>query len=151
MGPQELMGPDIFCLLLDTSYTEKENSMVLVASRVNAHTHVMAWVWQNGEPSLINKTVNCYWTDHLTRRARGRTLRCRRRKKMERSALHLSILKLVGPYELYNRFRVLRVVALQVAASRLSSVVTVACSLEEQADRLLVVKKREEIHVSVVM
>ena len=69
---------------------------------------------------------------------------------MERSALHLSILKLVGPYELYNRFRVLRVVALQVAASRLSSVVTFACSLEEQADRLLVVHKREEIHVSVV-
>ena len=40
------------------------------------------------------------------------------------------------------------VVALRVAALRLSSVVTFACSREEQADRLLVEKKdRKEAHV----
>ena len=48
-------------------------------------------------------------------------------------------------YELHNRFHVLRVVA-----SRLSSVVTFACSREEQADHLLVAQKQEEVHVSVV-
>ena len=42
-------------------------------------------------------------------------------------------------------------VALRVVALQLSSVVTFVCSREEQADRLMVVKKkREEVHVSVI-
>ena len=54
-------------------------------------------------------------------------------------------------YELYNRFRVLWVVALRVVVLRLSSVVTFACSREEQADRLMEVqKKRQEVQVSVI-
>ena len=54
-------------------------------------------------------------------------------------------------YELCNRIQVLRVVALRVVVLRLSSVVTFACSREEQADRLMEVqKKRQEVQVSVI-
>jgi len=92
--------------------------------------------------------------DHLTRRVGGVDAALSEREKdgaLRALSFYIVSRRSLSVYELYKRFRVLRVVALGVVALRLSSVVTFACSREEQVGRLMVVKKKtEEVHVSVV-
>ena len=86
-------------------------------------------------------SCDCTWTRHVG----GCTLHCRRGRRWERSAHPLYML--THGRNIASRVAE-AVVVLRVVALWVSSVVTFACSREEQADRLLVVKKtREEAHV----
>ena len=125
------MEPEIFCLR--RVYTENK--------QINGRIRVTC---------ECTHSCDCAWTDHLTRRVGGVYAALSERGKDGARSFYVLSRRSLSLYELYNRFRVMRVAALQVVALRLSSVVAFACSREEPADRLLVVKKREEIHVSVV-
>ena len=86
--------------------------------------------WKEKKMSRANKdtskgidgrTCGCTWMDHLTRRVGGVDAAMSGRERdgaLRASSFYILSRRSLSLYELYNRFRVLRVVALQVASAR---------------------------------